>query len=297
MDQESLMASAWAQAEGVENTNRALRLAQLGRYASASAAPRHLARLDAANLMAVTERVSSRVLVEQGHTLMARVDTSVLPPAATAGTLRRLAAPRGRLSRFVLPGDGEPAAVARARAVGRLLADVDGVVHSWVRTYADPDALTSVRSGVEGLLPAEFRAAVKRQAGRLGEPALPEVLTEAADEGSLPNRLDNIADLAATITAHPARRATERVGHTDDIAADRGAAEGVADVVRQLLGSSKSVGGWVFPPGWSAIRQHDVLVWEGVARNAPGNYADEVARPSENVSGGLGRLPGGRRRG
>ncbi|CAN5539011.1 hypothetical protein BH09ACT7_BH09ACT7_35360 [soil metagenome] len=235
MDQESLMASAWAQVEGVENTNRALRIAQLGRYASESLHRRHLGRLDAANLLAVSERVSSRILVEPGETLMSRLHTSVLPAAAAAGTLRRLSAPRGRVSRFVASPDGESAAVSRALAVRRLLADGDGNARSWVRTYADPDGLTTLLSGVVELLPAEFRESVAGQADQLAAPALPELLAEASDDGTLGHRLRRLPNLGRDITASLLDALLSALPTRDDIAADRTAAEGVADMLRQLL--------------------------------------------------------------
>jgi hypothetical protein len=133
MDQEHLMASAWAQAESVYNTNVALRAAQFGRYIAESVHRRHLARMHSADLLAVTDRVSTRVTASPGRTVRATIDASVLPAAAvTPCRPPHHRAPRP-VYRFTLP-DNDSQAAARVRAVRHLVSADDGAARSWVLT-------------------------------------------------------------------------------------------------------------------------------------------------------------------
>lgn len=147
MDQEALMASAWAQVQGVEAANRALRLAQLARYVATSLHRRHVAPLAPGDLLALTARVHSRV-VDPGAgdgaaTVRANVEASALPVAAASGAFRRLARARGPLARHA------------GVVVGRALADADGTGRDWVRVRQVPDGVLAVRPDVAAAVPAE----------------------------------------------------------------------------------------------------------------------------------------------
>ncbi|MFF7725516.1 hypothetical protein [Streptomyces sp. NPDC008001] len=235
MDQEPLMASAWAQIEGVEATNRQLRAAQLGRYLSESLHRSHLARMSPAALLAVTERATSRLLHAPGQTVRAYLQGSVLPVAAAAGTLRRLARPRGPLARFVRPEAQRPAGEARVRAVEGLLADGTGNVRDWVRRYADPDAVTALAGATVGLLPKECRQPVTDAMNGLSRVPAPEALRDAALDGSLAGR---VAGFVQQIPPRSLSDALETLlaalPTPEDCAHDQEVAEYLTDLVPQV---------------------------------------------------------------
>ncbi|WP_433684663.1 hypothetical protein [Nocardia sp. CA-119907] len=233
MDQESLMASAWAQVEGVENTNRALRLSQLSRYVAESLHRRHLARMHPADLLAVTDRVATRVLAAPAQTLRARVDTSVLPIAATAGTLRRLAAPRARYTRFTVPAAEEKIGAARSRVVRALLTDAVGNSRSWVRTYTDPDAITDFDTAGSALIPADLRPTIAALAAALREPPALDALAQAVADSTLRERLAQ-ATPARTIRAALLDALLTAVPTPADIDRDRTVAQDLPGLVAQI---------------------------------------------------------------
>ena len=142
MDQEDLMAAAWTQVGGVTETNQGLRLAQFGRYISESLHRRLDKFTDSAKL-SVTNPVAPRVLEPTGLTVDARIATSTLPRAAV-GQLRRFAAPRGRIARFVPATSETP--TARVEATQRLLTDIGGDIRNWVVMPRNPDGITTLAS-------------------------------------------------------------------------------------------------------------------------------------------------------
>ncbi|MFQ6170430.1 hypothetical protein ACK8HX_02390 [Oryzobacter sp. R7] len=143
MDQEDLMASAWAQLPSVLEANAALRAAQLARFAGDRLHARHLARLDPGALLAVTARSHARTVPTPGTTTRGAVGASATPTAATSTTLRRLARPAGPLRRFTDDED--------VRGSGALLADGD-VGHDWVHRYRAPDGARGIGEDASDLL-------------------------------------------------------------------------------------------------------------------------------------------------
>ena len=115
--QQYLMASAWAQAGEIEETNQALRLSQLAREADRSA-HRRLSALPPADFVGVTANVHSRVLWTTTTTSV-RLRSSGLPTAATSATFRRIARPRGALARRAGAGGQALAAAALAALSSR----------------------------------------------------------------------------------------------------------------------------------------------------------------------------------
>ena len=132
-NQDDLMARAWSQLGDLPVANQRIRQAQLALAASKRLHSRHLAGLDAHELMATTRLVHSRVLaapavapslagdatpadgagptgdaspVDDGGpsvTLRTSVDASRVTRAAASSAFRRVARPRGRLARRLLP--------------------------------------------------------------------------------------------------------------------------------------------------------------------------------------------------
>ena len=89
--------------------------------------------------LAVTERVHARVLDAPNVTVYARVEGSSLPRTVASAAFRRLTRARGPIARFSAPG-----IVDRAALVDRLVAADAGLTRDWVRTYVNPDAVTSI---------------------------------------------------------------------------------------------------------------------------------------------------------
>lgn len=140
MDQEELMASAWAQVEGVVAANRALAAAAMGRYVGESLHRRQLGRMVEADLVAATARAHSRLVNQPGQTVHAAVAETTVPTAAWGPLLRRVARPAGPLTRFAGTQADERVAATRALRTG-----ADGTVRSWVRQYTEPDGVRAVR--------------------------------------------------------------------------------------------------------------------------------------------------------
>ncbi len=147
MDQEKLMAAAWQQVRGVDAANRAVRLAQLARYLSASLHSRHLSQLDAPALLGVTRGTHTRLLDAPEQTLAARVRTSVLPAAVASSAWRRFVRPAARVSK--LPGSDR---TARQTLITSLVAGPDGMGHDWRHDYAAPDGITAISDLAVGLV-------------------------------------------------------------------------------------------------------------------------------------------------
>jgi hypothetical protein len=230
MDQEQLMASAWAQVAGVEETNRALRAAQFGRYVAESMHRRHLKRLRAADLLAVTDRVSSRLLDGSGLTVRTRIDNSVLPTAVTAGITRRLLAPRGRYTRFAV-ADGVSPQQSRVDAVRALLADDDGEATNWVRRYTDPDGVTSLADATA----AEVDVDVDAVNEGLAHDGVAELLIAAAKAGVLGDVLAQIPDLPRVLLSGLLDRLLGALPTPREIDLDPSAADAAPDTVGQIL--------------------------------------------------------------
>lgn len=201
MDQEELMASAWAQVEGVVAANAALSAAALGRFVSESLHRRHLGRMVAADLITTTARSHSRILDAPEQTVAARIGSSALAPAAVGPLFRRLARPAGPIARFAGPSPVERAAATRA-----LVSGPAGTARSWVRPYVAPD-------GVRGLNASTATALV-------------EALPELAD--TLARLQDQLAESAFLATVGDQRVDVFEL-------ADGLARDGAADELRRAL--------------------------------------------------------------
>ncbi|MEO6881206.1 MAG: hypothetical protein ABI181_09725 [Mycobacteriaceae bacterium] len=185
MDQEDLMASAWAQLPSVLDANAALRAAQLARFVGGRLHARHLVRLDAGSLLAVTSRAHARTVTGPGVTVRKDVAVSATPTAAAASSLRKLARADGPVSRSATQTGG----------FGTLLADGD-LAHDWCHRYSPPDGVRGLGdTGRAALLALQERPEVGAFGGpdidlladRLGRASLIDELTDGQVPPEVPD--------------------------------------------------------------------------------------------------------------
>lgn len=204
-EQEDLMLSAWNQVAGIEATNRALRLAQLAMRASATLHRRHLSAITDGALVAMTERVHSKVLDLPARSVWASLDASSLPHTVTAGAFRRITRLRGPLVRTAV----------RTRAqlpdvVGALTVRADRLTTDWVARYAAPDGVRGLSEvAASRLTPAlaaaifgnaDPAAAVARVRAELARPAAPDLMSaERLDHGDPAQSFDLSGGIAAAL--------------------------------------------------------------------------------------------------
>jgi hypothetical protein len=161
--QDDYMARAWAQLGDVIPANQRIRQAQLAIAASTRLHRRHLADLDAHELVAATRLVHSRLLAQPtrdagpatavgsatgsapGVTLRASVNASRLTPAAASPAFRRMARPRGRIARALLP--------ASARRPTALLPRLDDGTVTAAPPKEAPPGQIAVDDLTEAILP------------------------------------------------------------------------------------------------------------------------------------------------
>lgn len=105
--QEALMASAWEQAAEMRHVNQRMRQFQLSWAVTESLHARHLTAIatrvpnNEEMLLRVAAPVFGRLRSNTGRTLVAQVDSSSLPVAATQTAMRRIGRQRGPLSRRI----------------------------------------------------------------------------------------------------------------------------------------------------------------------------------------------------
>ncbi len=105
--QEALMASAWEQAAEMRHVNQRMRQFQLSMAVTESLHARHLTAIatrvpnNEEMLLRVAAPVFGRLRSNTGRTLVAQVDSSSLPVAATQTAMRRIGRQRGPLSRRI----------------------------------------------------------------------------------------------------------------------------------------------------------------------------------------------------
>jgi hypothetical protein len=117
--QEALMASAWTQAGELARVNQYLRQCQFGCFVSWSLYGRHLQKMAPEVGVQVMAPLQARLArsnnVAQPPAFLARLRDTGLPSSAFSTPLRRLARPRGAISRRVVRAD--PAAKSRSFAI------------------------------------------------------------------------------------------------------------------------------------------------------------------------------------
>lgn len=112
--QEELMAAAWEQLGVIERVNQRLRQAQLSRAVNEQYHARSFQRFREERLLQIVAPARARVMLEESAAgaqpgaprtavpLALKLATSFVPPTAVAAPLRRLASPRGAISRTYL---------------------------------------------------------------------------------------------------------------------------------------------------------------------------------------------------
>lgn len=207
-EQTDLMLAAWNQVQGVEASNRALRLAQLARHVGASLHRRHLSRLSDAAVVSITERVHGKVLDVAARSVWTSIRASSLPLSVTTGAFRRLTRARGPIVAMAVRIQAQ-----RALAVDQLTVRADRFTSSWVVDYTSPDGIRGIGDiaarSVDDALAARIRpgadaAALLRQwKSDLARPSTPDRLTDRALDQA---RLRQPADLRLGLLASLADR-------------------------------------------------------------------------------------------
>ncbi len=240
MDQEALMASAWNQVLGVEQANRALRLAQLAKQISASLHARHLARFDDATLLSVTERVHAKVLDAPAKTVWASVEVSSLPLSVTSGAFRRMVRSRGPVGRIA----------ADAGRVAGLTVSSDRLTTDWVRFYANPDTIDSVSPRIKDRLAqvadqvvtgADPDTLIRDWSDELAKPGAVERLDRDVLQHAPPHDVAVTSESWSAVAA----RAVAGIATLDEMAQDpEQAATGApnAMLLRSLMAAARDVG-------------------------------------------------------
>jgi hypothetical protein len=219
MDQEPLMQSAWAQVGAIDDANRKIRQAQLGRYAAASM-HNALKKLPYGDLLGVTHRVQPRLRGDNGLTLHGEVAQSAVPLDAVGASFRRATRARGPVARYLARPEqqqalaGIVAADGTARDFQRPYQDLDGVTRLSDRAARlfDP-ALIARTLDLGAVEPEAAVTGLLARASALSGPSVPDVMVGALDK-LLVDQQFNAADLAGRVTM----QAIERVSPADPTA-------------------------------------------------------------------------------
>ena len=92
--QEEYMQAAWEQVGKIIEANNKIRFAQMAKEVSARLYAKHVLPLKAEKAFVLSAPVTKRIMYK-GLTAFKQVQDSVVPPAITSGTFRRIARPRG----------------------------------------------------------------------------------------------------------------------------------------------------------------------------------------------------------
>jgi hypothetical protein len=112
-NQEDLMRSAWDQVGRVEEANRRLRRAKLGRQAAARIVDRHIKPLDEVRQLGLLAPAFERIAIAQtDRTLSGLVGESGMPPILLSASFLSLTRPGGRLGRRLATPETVPGVVA-----------------------------------------------------------------------------------------------------------------------------------------------------------------------------------------
>jgi hypothetical protein len=117
--QEQLMARAWEQAGAVNDANALLRRSQLTRELGNVVIERHLAPLQAPELLAMTQPAHARIQLTSA-TVDSELRASRVPEAVVSGAMRRLASPQGLIARRVMPSQPAPQPINMLAAVDQV---------------------------------------------------------------------------------------------------------------------------------------------------------------------------------
>ena len=138
LDGEDLMASAWNQIGVVNEANRALRAAQLGREISQRLYDRHVLPLVRFDALHATSAVHARVLADGVRTVEAAIAQSALPLPAASTTMRRVLRTQGPLARSWRLESTTTASVTARLATGNILASPNVLTPDGAVTLSAP---------------------------------------------------------------------------------------------------------------------------------------------------------------
>lgn len=120
-NQEQYMQAAWEQVGKIVEANNYLRLSQMSKEISSRLYELHLLQLLNNKAFLFTSPVHKRV-VFQNLTVQTHLQESLIPPAVTSGTFRRVIRPRGRTIKMLLPDrDTSPTQVIEEINAGRVI--------------------------------------------------------------------------------------------------------------------------------------------------------------------------------
>ena len=141
----ALLASAWAQVDGVLEANTLLRHAQVSRAALSQVFNRHLTTASVSTLMTLTAPVHARLLASP-QTVRAAIDASRVPARLLSGSFRRVTRPLGPLARRAAQLAGLPATGpgVRTPAAGSLLDRLDAGSLRIAPPPPPPGGMTSI---------------------------------------------------------------------------------------------------------------------------------------------------------
>jgi hypothetical protein len=123
-NQEALMTSAWNQVGDIEEANRRLRRARLGREASARIVARHIEPLADLGRLGVLAPAFARLALEgPNRTIAGLVADSRLPALSLGASYTALLRPGGRIARRMLPNPKDAPAVAGGIDAGQINPD------------------------------------------------------------------------------------------------------------------------------------------------------------------------------
>src|SRR5262245_4213905 len=117
--QEQLMARAWEQAGAVNDANALLRRSQLARELGNVVMERHLAPLQAPDLLAMTQPAHAQIRLASA-TVDGELRASRVPEAVVSGAMRRLASPLGLIARRAVAAQPAPQPINMLAAVDRV---------------------------------------------------------------------------------------------------------------------------------------------------------------------------------
>jgi hypothetical protein len=177
-NQEALVHSAWEQLGEAESANRRYRELQLARAAATSLHRRHLAAMQAPDVVQTLGPAASRLRV-MAATLQGEARRSVLPDAALGATFRKLTRPTARLER-----------AAATRPTGRIdtMAPLSSGALRPMTTRAAPDGAV-LAAGMNQLTGAAGGAVVPGSGGLVVSGEFLPRLTELATVPTRPPRI------------------------------------------------------------------------------------------------------------
>lgn len=265
LDAEDLMASAWDQIGVVNDANRALRAAQLGREIAQRMFDRHVGPIVGGDALNATATVHSRVLIDATKTVATQIARSALPPAAATTAMRRVLRTQGPLARSWRLAGQSTITVTDRLGTGAMLASPNVI---------NPDGAVSLSPPIP-ILGAQLAAQVAARLGTVSGATLSQQIDQhnavIAAGPSMTARAD------AILTAAPSAFALKDAA-TEFAVQDKTAARSTA--VRFLVNAGPVAHQPAPPVAHDSV---DAVVVRGIAASFAASVAvaaDAPARPA-----------------